>query len=280
MSLKKQIKKRIPKMVGGLLNIVGIVFPNKISKIALDIFSKPRGGEIKHYHQKFLDNFEQKDLSLNDDLIRTYYLDKGHKESILLAHGWESNSARWKKLVKYLENTPFNIVMLDAPAHGGSGSEIFTGIIYGDMVNIVVDHYKPKVIIGHSVGAFASAYCLFKYKPTSIKKFVILASPDKIADILEQYFNIIGLSKRVRKAFYKNFTSWFPHPSSYYSAANFMTNSQYDGIIIHDEEDTINEYYNGVAIHKAWDRSRLILTNGLGHGLQSKEVYQLVVDNL
>lgn len=280
MAKNNWIKKKLPKIVGNGLNTLGVLLPNKASKIALDVFCKPRGGRIQHYHAKFLDKFDQKDLHLDDIKIRTYYLDKGHQSSILLAHGWESNSARWKKLVNYLEDVPYNIVLLDGPAHGASGSKVFTGIIYADMINVVMSHYRPKVLIGHSIGAFACAFSLHNYKPATVQKFIILASPDKMEDILEQYFNVIGLSKRVRKAFYKNFSSWFPNPVSYYGAANFMTNSAYDGIIIHDEGDTINEYYNGVAINKAWNRSILKTTKGLGHGLQSKDVYEMVKEYL
>ena len=48
----------------------------------------------------------------------------GKKETILLAHGWESNSFRWKDLIVKLDTAlDYNVIALDAPAHGRSSGE-------------------------------------------------------------------------------------------------------------------------------------------------------------
>jgi len=52
------------------------------------------------------------------------------------------------------------------------------------------------------------------------------------------------------------------------------------GLIIHDREDMINEYYEGEAIHSAWPSSRLVSTSGLGHGLQDPIVYEEIMQYL
>ena len=67
----------------------------------------------------------------------TYYWE-GNNKTILLAHGWESNSFRWKNLITELQRYGYSIVALDAPAHGDSGSKMFNAILYSEFINMLL----------------------------------------------------------------------------------------------------------------------------------------------
>ena len=269
--------KYLPKVIGGGINVIGLFASQKAVSIALDIFRTPRGGRVQSYQKKFLKKFERVELSFDNKCIATYDNGKPGRK-ILLCHGWESNSYRWRKLYKELNKTDHNVILMDAPAHGESGSDRFDGKIYAGFISAALDHYQPEVLIGHSVGAYSVLYAMSEYKPSSVHKLVILASADKLTDISERYFNMIGLSPRLRGKYLEEVESMFGHPANYYSAADFAKNIDADGIIIHDKEDTVNLFYEAEAIHNSWPSSKLISTTGFGHSLQDESVYKHVID--
>ena len=269
--------KYMPRIIGKGINTIGLIAPQKAVAIALDIFRTPRKGRVQSYQKKFLKKFNRVELSFDHMSVATYDNGKSGRK-ILLCHGWESNSYRWRKLYKELNKTDYNVIFIDAPAHGGSGSEKFDGKIYAGFIGAAFDHYKPDILIGHSVGAYSAIYAMSEYKPLSIQKVVILASPDKFIDISERYFNMIGLSGRLRKRYFEKVESMFGLPANYYNASDFAKNIAVEGIIIHDKEDTVNLFYEAEAIHSSWPNSKLISTSGFGHSLQDESVYKLVMD--
>ena len=268
-----------PKLVGFGLNTIGLVAPRKAAEVALDIFCTPRKGRIQSYQKKFLKKFNQITLDYKGIPVTTYDNGKSGKK-VLLCHGWESNSFRWRKLYRALKDTELNIIMMDAPAHGGSGNDKFQALLYGQMIDVVANHYKPNTILGHSVGGYSSIYYVSQYKPQFVRNLVILASPDRLVDITNRYFNMIGLGDRVGKRYHSLIKERFGEEITYYNASDFAKDIEAEGLIIHDKEDDVNLFYEAESIHSKWKKSRLVHTIGLGHSLQSEEVYQTIAASI
>jgi predicted alpha/beta hydrolase family esterase len=246
----------------------------KASQLALNIFCTPRGGKLKPHQIKYLDTLNSQVLTLNDMSIQTYYIDNNSSNTVLMSHGWESNAARWKRMINYFEDIQVNIALLDGPAHGRSDSKYFNAVLYADMINIVSNYYKPNFIIGHSIGGFASALYLYKYKPSFIKDFVILASPNTMDSILTEYQRIMRMNKQLMDSLNQLIELKFNQPVSHYKVSNFIKKLPVRGIIIHDENDDINKFEEAIEIKEAWgENCTLITANGKGHGLQDKIVY-------
>lgn len=269
----------LPKMIGAGVNTLSIANKRKAASIALDLFRTPRKGEVKSYQKKFLAKFDSVELSANGRSVMTYD-NKKQGERVLFCHGWESNSFRWRKLYKVLKKTNVNVIMVDAPAHGRSGSDRFDAIRYADYINTAVDYYKPSTIVGHSIGGYAMLYSAAKYAPPSVQQLIVLASPDKFTDITDRYFKLLGYSARVRNAYDDLVEEIFGGTPESFSVARMASTLKIPGLIIHDREDMINEYYEGEAIHSAWPSSRLVSTSGLGHGLQDPIVYEEIMQYL
>ena len=92
----------LPKIVGAILNSIGIFNSKLASIIALKIFSKPRKGKLTTNANSFLDTANKSTLYCTEFNIQIYHW-KGPKETILLAHGWESNSSRWRNEIEKLQ---------------------------------------------------------------------------------------------------------------------------------------------------------------------------------
>ena len=150
------MSKYIPKVIGGFINFISLFSTTIASKIAIYIFSKPRKGRIDLEEREYLETADQKVVHFNDIALQTYQW-YGHHPTVFLVHGWESNSYRWKDLIELLKSKDYNIISIDAPAHGNSGSKIFNAILYSECINVVINQFNIHTVIGHSVGVTASA---------------------------------------------------------------------------------------------------------------------------
>lgn len=273
------MKKYVPKIIGFLINVISLFAPKYAAKQVLALFSKPRGGQTKDFMDKFYNQFEQRMLKYDGMDIATYRKE-GTGKRILLAHGWESNAFRWRKLVPYLVEEGYEIIMLDAPGHGSSGSPIFNAPTYAAFINEVVKIYPPDIVLGHSIGGFSVLYYLRHYEWSGIEQIMILASPDTLEDITSNYFELMGYRYGLRKHYDKIIEKRFGNKIEYYSAAEFISEIDLPGTLIHSEDDDINLYREGQAIAANWKRGELVTVDGFGHGLQDKYIFNLVIGHL
>ena len=81
---RKTMKSFIPKIVGAILNFIGLFSATYASKLALQLFSKPRGGMLTPKGRLFLDTASKTTLYYNNLEIQTYHWN-GSKETVLLA---------------------------------------------------------------------------------------------------------------------------------------------------------------------------------------------------
>ena len=261
------------------VNALALFSETKASKLALSIFCRPRKGKLTDDNRQTLSSATWETLNLRDMTIQTYRW-AGTKPTILLAHGWESNAARWQQLIKKLRKQGFTVVALDAPAHGESGSTQFNAVLYAEMMQVVVERFAPVAIVGHSVGAFATAFFAIKYFPPSVSRLILLAPPSEIEPFFKQYLSFMQFSKKVNQGFQKSVERLFKQPLAYFSIKKLIKPLQIKGLIIHDRTDTICPFTDGEQIHANWQGSDFIVTEGYGHRLQNDKVNTLIVDYL
>jgi len=257
--------------VGALINLIGFFSSAYASKLALQLFSKPRGGQLTPNGKLFLDTATKTTLYYNDLPIQTYHW-KGSKETVLLAHGWESNSNRWRYEIEKLQTEGYTIIALDGPAHGGSGSATFNAILYSEFINVVSQTFKPTFFIGHSVGAMAVIIFLQKQIYNDAKKIVLLGAPSAFTGIMERYSTMMGYSKTIDDGIDTHVKHKFGHPCSYFSTANFVSNIDSEGLIIHDKKDPIIPYQDALDIDAQFKNAQLISTESFGHSLKGEFV--------
>ena len=266
----------LPKIIGVILNSIGIFNSQLASRLAIQVFSKPRKGKVTTNANLFLDTAKKSTLYYNDFNIQIYQW-KGPKETILLVHGWESNSSRWRNEIKKLIKEGYDIIALDAPAHGGSGSNFFNAILYSEFINVVSQKFKPTVFIGHSVGAMSIIFFLHKKTYSDSNKIVLLGAPSTFTGIIERYKKMMGYSKKVGNGIDRYIKLTFGSPASYYSTANFIKNIDSHGLIFHDKRDPIIPYKDAIEIDLQFKNARLIPTKGLGHALKDNYISDEII---
>lgn len=278
--MRKKIKKIIQKSVGYYFNALAYVSPKTLEKQGFQLFCNPMAKTIKTHQLQFLEKGKNEILTIESEKIQTYKWGNGSKK-IVFIHGWASHSFRWKSYIENLIENDFTVYAFDAPAHGLSTGKMLHVVLYGKAINQMILHNQEiEHIVSHSIGGFATTYWLQHYKNNTknIKKVVIMGAPGEAKDFFDFYQSILGLSQKAIEIISRSFTKRLGHEPSYFSASKFATDLEKDCLIIHDKKDKDTNPNYSIELNKNWNKSQLILTEGLGHNLKSKNLEQKVID--
>lgn len=261
-------------------NTLAWIAPNKAGREGFYLFCYPRRRAVKPHHLEFLNTAEKFSIDYSGKKIQGYRWGNGGRK-LLLLHGWESHSYWWKSIVSTLSKEKYTIYSIDAPGHGlseGSYNNIphYSGLIE----QIILQHGEFYAILGHSLGAFASAYTLHRAPHLSVSRFVAMAAPGEAKEFVDFYQKAVGLSDRTMQVIGKYFVEKLGRAPDYFSLKEFTKTLELPGLIIHDTEDRDAPYKHAVAAHQNWKTSRMISTTGLGHNLKSIELIKNVEEFL
>ena len=271
------MSKYLPKIVGFSLNVLSFISLKWSTSIALQLFSKPRKGQITKVQSEFLDTAIKQTFKYKNDQIATYHW-QGKNQTILLIHGWESNAGRWTDLILCLQEKNFNIIALDAPAHGNSGSNTFNVPLYGEFIKTVTDHFKPNIMVAHSLGGMSTAFSISKYQIENIQKLVLIGVPSEYVDVLSRYKNMMSYNTRIISNLNQLITERFGLTPKTLSTVNNLENVNSKGLVIHDEYDDVIPYNDALLIQNSFKNSQLITTKGLGHSLKDTTVSSKILE--
>ncbi len=277
--MQKLLKKLLAASIGTYINGLAFVSPRTAARKAFRVFSKPRQGKIGPHHQEFLDSNLEPKIEIEGISIQPYKW-HGEGKTIVLVHGWESHSHRWKEMILRLQQEDYNIVAFDAPGHGYSGGKYLYVPLYNRILNEITRIYKPSYIIGHSIGAMTVLFNQSQVEQTDVEKLVILGPPDQLQSILDQYRDILGLNSRAVKALENFFLQRFNFKTEEFSSSAFAKNIHTPTLLIHDVEDRITPVTGSRAIHEVLKNSEYIETQGLNHSLYDREVNEKIINYL
>ena len=277
----KKIKYKIfTKSIGLVLNILVYLNPKKAQLKVFQLFSTPRKGKLKlNELPKFLKNQVSQTIPFQNQTIQTYTW-KGNHETILLIHGWESNSNRWKKALPHLLKTGKTIVSIDAPAHGLTTGTEFTMLLYADYIQSVIDKINPNYVVAHSIGGAAINYNQFKNPNSNLKTMVLLGAPSEIKIIFENYFNLLSLNFKNRKLFKNYIENRFNIDIDTFKGSDFAKQIETKTLVIHDKNDKIVLFDEGKKFENNFKNGTFIATENLGHSLHNDELYQTIIQFL
>ncbi len=268
----------ITKTIGIYLNLLSYIHLEKAKNKAYQLFSQPRKGRLKKEHlPKTLQSATQETFQYNNEKFQTYIW-PGNDEIILLVHGWESNASRWKKILHHLKPLGKTIIAIDGPAHGLSEGTEFNAPKYAEYLNVLIQKYQPKTIIGHSIGGAAIAFYLNKYKNQAIEKIVLLGAPSDFKIISNNFVNLLSLNNRIKMKLEAYYFEKFDIQLDDFAGHKFAKHFMQKAIIAHDVEDKVVLIAEGRKYANTWKNAIYIETTGLGHSLHDAELYQKIAD--
>ncbi|WP_350291072.1 alpha/beta hydrolase [uncultured Croceitalea sp.] len=277
--MKKLLTELIPLFYGKLFNLTVILNPERTATKAFDIFCTIRKGRVKPIQATFLDKAKLTLETIGDHKVQTYNW-PGNGETILLLHGWESNTFRWRNLIEKLKKKDYNIIAFDAPAHGNSSGDRLHVPLYSISSRFVMDKHQPKYIIAHSVGGMTTLYDHYVNPESSVKKIVTIGAPSEFSQFMDHYQNLLRFNDKVKNAMNKRLKEWLGFNFHEFSSAIFVSNNHKEGLLIHDMQDAQVPYEASIKVHENWKNSKLVTTTGFGHSMHQEEVNNEIIEFL
>jgi pimeloyl-ACP methyl ester carboxylesterase len=272
------MKKLIPFVMGSYINMLAWVSPRMAGHQGFRIFCYPFRTAIKPYQKIFLSSGVYKVIQVDDIDIQLYRWGNGPKK-ILLLHGWQSHSYRWKSYIEMFSHEEYSIYSLDAPGHGLSGGNFLTVPFYSKVVEQFIKETGTfDTIIGHSLGAFTALYTLSSVTQLPVKKIVLLASPGEATEFFQFYKETLRLNDKSLNHILNHFERVIEIPVDHFSAPKFASTITQPGLLIHDEDDDETSHIHSVNISQQWKNSALVITKGLGHNLKSTDIVKKVIE--
>ncbi|RZJ67096.1 MAG: alpha/beta fold hydrolase [Flavobacterium sp.] len=260
------------KSLGLYINLLSFVSPKHAKEFAYALFSKPRDGKLKKESlPEMLLKAHHETITLREDTIQTYTW-KGNGAVILLAHGWDSNSWRWERLLPFLVESGSTVVAIDAPDHGLSQGN-FSLPKYAEFIHTAAQKFKPDYLIGHSIGGAASLFYQHKYQNDNLQKLVILGAPAELSSIVANYVGLLSLNKRSQDLLNAYFVENFNFHPNDFSARIFGKTLSLKGLVVHDTQDNVVKFEEAKRIPEAWTQALFHETSGLGHSMHDDELY-------
>jgi len=248
----------------------------KAAKKAFDVFVTIRKGGVLAKQQDYLEAAKHTILEVCGHQLQTYRW-PGNKETVLLLHGWETNSFRWRNLIAKLQESDYNVMAFDAPAHGySSGSKLYLPL-YADCIQKAIQTFAPKYLIGHSFGGMAILYDEHLHQNKGVEKIVTIGSPSEFYELLDHYQKLLGFNDRVLHAFEAYIIERFGVSVKEFSSSRFVENNTKKGLLLHDELDRLAPFQASERVHAAWKGSTFIRTKGLGHSLHQDHINERIV---
>ncbi|WP_298473143.1 alpha/beta hydrolase [uncultured Maribacter sp.] len=277
--MKKLFYKILPLAYGKYFDLYALFFPKKTAKKAFYFFCTIRKGRVLPHQKEFLDGAKKEIISIENHDIQTYQW-PGSKETVLLVHGWESNTFRWRNLIKKLKEANYNIIAFDAPGHGYSTGKYLYAPLYAHAIQANIDKHQPTHLIGHSLGGMTVIYNEYINKNEFIDKIVTIGSPSEFYKLMNNYQNILKFNNRVLVALDNYIKDRFGFHVKDFSTSEYIKSNTNKGLLFHDKLDKIAPYIDSENVHKNWKNSKFVTTEGLGHSMHQESVNDEILNFL
>jgi pimeloyl-ACP methyl ester carboxylesterase len=197
-----------------------------------------------------------------------------HGPVVLLVHGWGGHAGQMLALAQAVAAEGFTPVLLEMPAHGrsaGTASNLpqFARAIDYVAARLVQQGSVLQAVVAHSLGANALAYAASRSLP--VQSLVLLAPPASPHAFTRYFAHVFGLSERTRAAMQRRIEAREGILMPLLEPAAVGPRIAQPTLVVHDREDRVNRFADGVAYSDAIAGARLIATEGLGHRRILKE---------
>lgn len=187
---------------------------------------------------------------------------------VLLVHGWGGHAGQMLALADTLAAQGMRPMIVEMPAHGrsrGSTSNLpqFARVIEYVSARLQQQGYSVHGLVAHSLGANAGAYAASRGLP--VNRLVLLAPPASPYEYTRLFAHVFGLSETTRAAMQRRVEAREGILMPQFEPAAVGPRIRLPTLVVHDRQDSINRFADGVAYSEAIGGARLVATEGLGH---------------
>ena len=187
-----------------------------------------------------------------------------HAGKVLLVHGWGGLGWQWRRFVEPLRQCGFEVLALDLPGHGRSGGRTTNLPQVVRAVEKLAEIFGPFAgVVGHSLGGNALAVAVAR--GLAADRLVLIGALADPGRITEEFAAMLGISENVRAAMQRHFERRegisFPELHADHTGPRI----QPAALVVHDRDDAVIPYDDGLRYARKIHDARLLPTEGLGH---------------
>lgn len=279
MKLKQKLAIRY---ISSKLKLISVVSKKRAAEKAFDLFSSPVTRSRKQ--SALFDKVERLPMQVDDIPVMAYRWNKGAGKKVLVLHGFQSASKNFDHFIQLLINKGYEVMAIDAPAHGESGGDRILLPMYVKTIETAYDEFGPiESFVAHSFGGLAITHFLEKIEHSENYKVALIAPATETSSAIDLFFAMLNLKDSFRKEFEDIIVEKGGKHSSEYSIARAVKTIKAKILWIHDAEDDITPYSDVVPVINAnHDHIKFITTKGLGHRkiYHDEKVVKAVIDFL
>lgn len=185
---------------------------------------------------------------------------------VVLVHGWGERGASLGAFVSPLVAAGYRVVGIDLPGHGASEGGEMDGFDLAAAIQGVCDSLGDvRAVVAHSMGATTTLYAASQGLETDA--LVLLAPVVRMDHALVTFERMLSLPRKAVAGLKATIERRYgPGVWQTLSALSFGRNVKTPTLIVHDCDDPQVALADAQALHAAWPASRLVTTEGLGHG--------------
>jgi pimeloyl-ACP methyl ester carboxylesterase len=204
--------------------------------------------------------------------VQTYVVEpKGPCEATaLLVHGWTGEAAFMSAFADYLSRRGIRCVLLDLPAHGRSAGQETNLIDCAHAVHEVANAMAPiRFAIGHSIGGLALLVAGEGRhpmpSPISFEAYVLVAIPDRFADVTRRFADEQKLSPEDVEAFECRLERLAHRRIADFTGSNFLAAIGRPTLLLHARDDQEVAFQDAERLLASLSCAELEAFDGLGH---------------
>lgn len=264
-----------------IVTFLSKIAPNILMNYAYRQLTNPQIRKLRESEVEILNYSKKEIFEFRDFKIQTYKWEGG-KNKILLIHGWEGQAGNFSDIIKELTKSNFSVYAFDGPSHGFSSRGKTSLFEFTELVGVLIEKYKVSQLISHSFGGVATTYSLFNNN-LSIEKYVLLTTPDKFSERIDDVCERNGITKKVKYKLINHIEKELKINVSSINVSDFVKRIDVkQALIIHDKYDKVVPIKQSKNVYANWKTCKFIEVEKTGHFgiLKNDSVINLVLDFL
>jgi pimeloyl-ACP methyl ester carboxylesterase len=187
---------------------------------------------------------------------------------VLLVHGWGGHAGQMLALADQLSAQGLRPVIVEMPAHGRSSGSFSTLPQFARVLEYVTARLQQqghtlRALVAHSLAANAGAYAASR--GLAAGRLVLLAPPASPLEYTRLFAHVFGLLESTRAAMQRRIEAREGILMPQFEPAAVGPRITLPTLVVHDRQDSINRFADGVAYSETIAGARLLATEGLGH---------------
>ena len=269
-------------MKRSFVKLTSLIFPQLIASFAYKQLTNPQVRKLRENELITLNKAEKETLLFKGFDIKLYTW-KGGNKKVLLIHGWEGQAGNFSDLIECLREKDYTVYAFDAPSHGFSTMGKTSLFEFTELVGVLIDKYEVSKLISHSFGGVATTYALYENQQFVIEKYVLLTTPDKFIERIDDVCQEVGVTTKVKGLLIKRLENETGQNILSLNVSDFVKSINVKkAFIIHDKDDKVIPVNRSLNVHHNWPQSAFEEIVGTGHFriLRTQKVLDRVVDYL